>query len=429
MKWYLALALLASFALSACAAPRQARVQDTTVPMVAADGAFDPSAPSLTIHFLDVGQGDAILVTINGQRLLVDGGPSRERLRARLEALGVTDIDAVLVTNPDADHIRGLIEALSMFQVETFYSSASTNPSDTYSELLAAVAAEPRIQVVTLTRGATVPLGGVDLNVLHPLEISGDRNDDSVAMRLTCGNLSVLLMGDATTKSEESILAAGLASKADVVKAGHHGSRTSSGEPFVALARPTYVVFSAGRDSQFGHPHAEVVARYQAAGAQAVYTDTTPEDDTPVLTSDCRTYSLSVPTASGFTGTPAPTGPAPTATPAPLTSATPTPGVTCGDGSATITALDKVGEVVTLSASGDLTGWKIVSLAGGQTFHFPAGFVGSGVVEVKSASPTFAASPNLLWWSTAKVWADFINDDAALYSCAGVLVQTFDDGQ
>ena len=270
----------------------------------------------MTIQFLDVGQGDAILVTINGHRLLVDGGPSRERLHARLQSLGVTDIDAILVTNPDADHIRGLIEALAMFQVETFYSSASTNPSDVYAELLRAVAAEPGIRVINLLRGATVSLGGVQLNVLHPLEISGDRNNDSIALRLTCGFVSVLLMGDATTASEASMLAAGLVSKVDVVKAGHHGSRTSSGDAFVNMARPNFVVFSVGRDSQFGHPHAEVVARYLTAGAKAVYTDTTEADDTPVMTSDCRTYSFSTRLAVSATVTP---GAATRATPAPAT--------------------------------------------------------------------------------------------------------------
>lgn len=155
-----------------------------------------------------------------------------------------------------------------MFQVETFYSSASTNPSATYSELLAAAASEPGIQIVTLSRGATVPLGRLQLNVLHPLTISGDRNDDSIAMRLTCGSVTVLLMGDATTTSEASMLAAGLVPKADVVKAGHHGSRTSSAATFVDAASPAFVVFSAGRDGQYGLPHADVVARYQAAGAR-----------------------------------------------------------------------------------------------------------------------------------------------------------------
>ena len=410
-------------------AAEQALIRRAVVPFLVADGPADSPPQSLTIQFLDVGQGDAILVTINGHRLLVDGGPSRERLHARLQSLGVTDIDAILVTNPDADHIRGLIEALAMFQVKTFYSSASTNPSDVYTELLGAVAAEPGIRVISLLRGATVSLGGVQLNVLHPLEISGDRNNDSIALRLTCGFVSVLLMGDATTASEASMLAAGLVSKVDVVKAGHHGSRTSSGDAFVNMAKPNFVVFSAGRDSQFGHPHAEVVARYLTAGAKAVYTDTTEADDTPVMTSDCRTYSFSVPTASSFTVTPGPTGPATTATSTPAPSATATPGVTCGDGTATITGLDKVGEFVTLSASGNLTGWRLVSVTGSQTFNFPTGFVGSGTVQVKSAAPVFANTLSLLWWSTANVWSDSGNDDAALYNCNGDLVQTFDDGQ
>ena len=112
------------------------------------------------------------------------------------------------------------------------------------------------------------------------------------------------------------MLAAGLVSKEDVVKAGHHGSRPSSGEAFVNVAKPNFVVFSAGRDSQFGHPHAEIVARYLAAGAKAVYTDTTEADDTPVMTSDCRNYSFSTRLAVSATVTP---GAATRATPAPAT--------------------------------------------------------------------------------------------------------------
>ncbi|MBA4181139.1 MAG: hypothetical protein C0506_11170 [Anaerolinea sp.] len=312
--------LVLAWATVACGPPRQAPVQATAAPTVTPEVA----APRLTIQFLDVGQGDAILVTVDGRRLLVDGGPSRDRLHTRLQSLGIRDIDAVLVTNPDADHIRGLIEALAMFQVETFYSSASTNPSATYAELLAAVAMEAGIQVVTLVRGQFVPLGGVQLDVLHPLTISGDRNDDSLALKLTCENVTVLLMGDATTTSEESMLAVGLVPKADVVKAGHHGSRTSSGEPFVEALKPAYVIFSAARDSQYGHPHAEVVARYLAAGAQAVSTDSTPDDDTAVLTSDCQTYSVSGRAVGGAAVTPVPGGPAASATPAAAPSATTT---------------------------------------------------------------------------------------------------------
>ena len=112
-----------------------------------------------------------------------------------------------------------------------------------------------------------------------------------------------------------------------------------------------------------------------------------------------------------------------TATPTPSTTATP------GGTTARITGLDKVGEVVTLSAPGDLTGWKPVSLTGSQTFSFPAGLVASGILQVKSATPLFPNTPSTLWWSTANIWNNSSNNAAGLYDCTGQLVQTFDDGQ
>lgn len=278
------------------------------------------SVSGFTIHFLDVGQGDAILVSAGGQRLLIDGGPSRERLRTRLQALGITDIDAIAISNPDADHIRGLIEALAMFNVERVYTSGSSHTTDTYNDLQAAIAAEPGIQVVRLARGDVLTLGGLALNVLHPDLLSGDRNRDSLTLRLTCGSVDVLLMGDATAASEQAMLAAGLVFDIEVLKAGHHGSNTSSSQPFLDVARPEHAVFSAGRTNQYGHPHPDVVSRLTALGATLVYTDTTEWDDTNLLTSNCATYSFTtvgsgqVPAAAP-TRTPTPSSTAGTATP------------------------------------------------------------------------------------------------------------------
>jgi hypothetical protein len=108
---------------------------------------------------------------------------------------------------------------------------------------------------------------------------------------------------------------------------------------------------------------------------------------------------------------------------------TPPTGSVCGGATAAITALDKVGEVVTLSATGDLTGWKVISLTGNQTFEFPAGFAGSGVVRVKSGTPLFLNTASDLWWSPANIWLNTGDDDAALVDCQGKTVQIFDDGQ
>jgi hypothetical protein len=109
--------------------------------------------------------------------------------------------------------------------------------------------------------------------------------------------------------------------------------------------------------------------------------------------------------------------------------ATAPPGAVCGGATAAITALDKVGEVVTLTAIGNLTGWKVISLTGNQSFEFPAGFVGSGAVRVKSGTPTFPNTASDLWWSAQNFWLNTGDDDAALVDCQGTTVQTFDDGQ
>lgn len=258
--------------------------------MVAADSPAPAPGPGFSVAFLDVGQGDAILVSSGGQRLLVDGGPSAALLEGRLAAQRVTDLDAILVTNPDADHIRGLTEALAMYAVETVYQTASANATLAFEYLQAAVEAEPGVRVVAPERGDSFMLGDLRLEVLHPAALTGSRNDDSVVLRLVCGEVSVLLMGDATTASEASMLAAGLVGDVDVVKAGHHGSSTSSGAPFVRAAKPEYVVYSAARNNPYGHPHREVVARYAGAGAIPLSTDSGPGDDTQVLVSDCETY-------------------------------------------------------------------------------------------------------------------------------------------
>ena len=245
------------------------------------------------IIFLDVGQGDGILVTANGERLLIDGGPRRSTLRTRLHSLGVSDIDAIAISNPDADHIRGLIEALAIFDVERVYTSGSTHTTQAYADLVSAIAAEPGIQVVTLGRGATIPLGELRVNVLHPAMLTGDRNADSLTLQIACNMVNVLLMGDATAASEQSMLDAGVITNADVLKAGHHGSDTSSSLAFLRVADPEVVVFSAGLGSRYRHPHPAVVARVRSIGASTLRTDTTSGDDSIIMTSDCETYEFS----------------------------------------------------------------------------------------------------------------------------------------
>ena len=249
--------------------------------------------PRFQVVFIDVGQGDAALITLDGERMLIDGGRSGSTIVARLRALGVSKLDAVVATHPDADHVGGLADVLRSFAVARIYVNGDASTTETYTDFLAVAADEPGAQVVTLRRGDTVPLGGAAFPVLNPGPLSGDTNTDSIVLDAICGSVSVLFTGDADTASEQSMLAAGVVTDVDVLKAGHHGSASSSSAPFLAQAKPEVAVISAGRTNPYGHPAAAAMTRLVAAGAEFEYTDTTAGNDSVTMNSDCVTYSFS----------------------------------------------------------------------------------------------------------------------------------------
>ena len=383
-----------------------------------------------TIAFIDVGQGDATLVIAsNGETLLIDGGRSKERIRDRLERLGVNDIDAIAATHPDADHIAGLLEALDLFEIERVYMNGGTSTSQTFADLMSAIDLEGSTTAV-MSSGATIPLGDLLISVLHPGALTGDSNVDSLVVQITCGTVDVLLTGDAEIPSENAMLSAGTLVDVDVLKAGHHGSNTSNSVAFLDVVKPEVVVISAGLDNQYGHPHQEVMDRFAALGASVIRTDTTDEDDTVLLTSDCTTYQFSsgrAPTEETTQG-PTPTLPLPTTTP--IAQATAPVSESCGGATAQIVGLDKTSkpEVVAIAGNGDLTGWYLVSVRGQQRYEFPSGFVLDGTVEVRSATPQFEDSSSKLHWSASAIWNNAEDDDAELYDCDERLVDRFDDG-
>ncbi len=293
-----------------------------------------------------------------------------------------------------------------MFKVERIYLNGDTSDTATWDGFVAAVNAEGA-KVITLRRGQNVPLGGLQLPVLHPPSLSGDSNIDSIVLRLTCGSVDVLFTGDAETPSETSMLGAGVVTDIEVLKVGHHGSNSSSSLPFLQTLQPEVAVISAGLNNQYGHPHADTLTRLASVGASPVYTDTTAGDDSVVMTSNCATYNFSVPVGGGPTPTPTRT-PTPTQTSTGSTPTnTPTPTATvaavCGGSSGDITALNKVGETVTVNAQGLMTGWYIISESGNQQFNFPNGYVGNGTVTIYSATPAFTNTQTTLWWSAANL--------------------------
>lgn len=222
----------------------------------------------LTVSFLDVGQGDSIFIDApSGRQVLIDGGRDRSVLRELSRAIPWYDhsIDVVLATHPDADHISGLVDVLARYRVDTVIKSSVSGDTSIWSALLQAIE-EEHAHVVVALRGQVIDLGGgAYLEILFPdRDVAHvETNTGSIVARLVYGKTSFMLTGDSPQAIEKYLVrldAEDLAS--NVLKAGHHGSKTSSAEQFVGFVNPETAVFSRGCDNSYGHPHAEVVALF-----------------------------------------------------------------------------------------------------------------------------------------------------------------------
>jgi competence protein ComEC len=259
------------------------------------------AAGKLRIDFLDVGQGDAALVTMpDGTTLMVDGGGNTTDSTRRIgetvvsEYLwwrGLSEIDYVLATHADADHIDGLNDVLRNFRVRGAL-VARRPANDPEFATFAQTLSHTNTPAETIQAGDIIQFGDVQVTVLWP-SAGGETsaNNDSIVLRLQFGERSILLTGDIEQAAEESLIPLQQQLNADVVKVAHHGSRTSSTEGFVLATRPQYAIISVGRDSMFGHPHREVVERWQSNGAAVL---TTGQCGTITVTTDGHDLGLKV---------------------------------------------------------------------------------------------------------------------------------------
>jgi competence protein ComEC len=235
-----------------------------------------PSNGILTVHFIDVGQGDSMLVQVNNRSMLIDGGPRKSgvTLVSYLKNHGVKALDYIVSTHPHADHIGGLLAVLRLFPVGQVIDSGQPHATQTYEQYLTLIDRK-NIPYMVPEAGQHIDLGpGVCAEVLGPVgnESGGSLNENSIVVKLSYHNVSFLFMGDAGFPEERAIMATGADLRSDVLKVPHHGSKYSSSARFLTKVKPEVSVIEVG-ENNYGHPSPKTLARYQKIGSVVYRTD------------------------------------------------------------------------------------------------------------------------------------------------------------
>lgn len=359
----------------------------------------------MQVHFIEVGQGDSILIeSPSGKTMLIDGGVkgAGQQIVSYLKELGINKLDIVVATHPDADHIGGLIPVLDNMTIEQFYDSGKVHTSQTFEEMLTRID-ERNIPYHVPKIGDDIEFDkDVNVKVLNADDQATDNNDASIVLKMTYGNVSFLLTGDAGVALEKEMLQYDV--KATVLKAGHHGSNTSSSEEFIQAVKPEVAILSYGEDNKYGHPHAEVVDRLQAIGSK-IYA--TADLGTITVSTDGVNY-----TVNGKETSSVETGNIPSKGEEPTTAIE-------------IVSKDLVTEIVRIKNSGQhavsLKDWQLISIEGHQVFNFPNLSLQPGKTIFITSGTNAQEGQNYLKWTTKQIWLND-GDAAQLWNEKGELV-------
>ncbi len=234
----------------------------------------------LEVNFFDVGQGEAILIeTPERHQILIDGGPTSIVLEKLAESLPFWDrsIDLIILTHPESDHLAGLIEVLKRYKVENILWTGVVRETTEYKEWKKLIEKEGAI-IKIAQAGQKINLSTYEIDILYPFEnLEGkelkNTNNTSIIARLIFGENSFLFTGDAYQSVEYKLINQGINLDSDVLKVGHHGSKTSTAEEFIIEVSPDIAVISAGKDNPYHHPHPETLEALEKYGIKVLRTD------------------------------------------------------------------------------------------------------------------------------------------------------------
>ncbi len=229
---------------------------------------------SNAVHFIDVGQGDSILVESNGKYMLVDAGEEDKGkiVIEYIKGLGIESLDYVVATHPHSDHIGGMDDVINSFSVKNIIMPDMVTTTKCFENMLDAIE-NNNVNVIKGEAGYNFSLGDFNCSIVGPVDIGDDTNNNSIVMKLLYGNDSILLTGDCSKDEEMDIIESNVDISADLLKAGHHGSSTSDSDEFVRRVSPEIAVISCGKNNEYGHPHKETLDTFNKYGVNVHRTD------------------------------------------------------------------------------------------------------------------------------------------------------------
>lgn len=258
----------------------QTKSQTNITPVPKASHAITlPSATKLDnklkVHFIDVGQGDSILIEYQQKNILIDAGPEKSTtvLLDYLNKLAIKKLDIIIATHPHEDHIGGMSEVIRKFQVGKIYMPKVSHTTSTFTDLLLAISGKG-LKISPAKAGVKFSLGDLQgLFVAPNSDYYEDLNDYSAVLKLTYSETAFLFEGDAEKLSEQEMLASGFDIQANVLKVAHHGSNSSSTRTFLKTVNPKYGVISVGKDNTYGHPTFNTLKSFATLGVDVFRTD------------------------------------------------------------------------------------------------------------------------------------------------------------